>query len=62
MATRVELPPEIQEVLLALDRAADQVAEQLQALAKYVQEGKLDESVVMLKIHEIGAKLMGMGS
>lgn len=58
MAT-TELPQEIQDVLVALDRAADEVASQLQKCADFVNAGVLDQDLVMLKIHALAARLMG---
>lgn len=53
------LNEEVQAALLALDKASEEIARRLQELAAYVNDGKLNGDVVMLKVHELAAKLMG---
>lgn len=60
MSTTTELPPEIQEALLALDRATDEVASRLKKCAEYVNSGQLSPDAMMLKMHGLQAKLMGL--
>lgn len=55
------MDPDVQEAVLALDEATEQVASALEKCAQYVNEGRLDGNVVMAKISELAARLMGGG-
>ena len=53
---------EAEEAVLRLDEAIEKVAASLEECANLVNLGKLDGNVVMLKMHELTARLMGGGA
>lgn len=55
MSTKAE------EAVLRLDEAIEKVASSLEECATLVNSGELDGNVVMLKMHELTARLMGGG-
>lgn len=61
MGNTSELHPDIQAVLTELDKATEAVASALKRCADYVNSGELDGNVMMLKLHSLQAKLMGIG-
>lgn len=50
-----------EEAVLRLDEAIEKVASSLEECATLVNSGELDGNVVMLKMHELTARLMGGG-
>jgi len=51
-----------QAALLELDRTCGEVAAALERCGQLVNEGRLDGNQVMLKMHELSARLMTGGS
>lgn len=49
---------QVQADLQALESACDTVAQRLNVCAAHVNEGRLDESTMMLVIHRLAARLM----
>lgn len=59
--SQAPMEPEVEAAVLELDEATEKVAAALEKCAEHVNAGKLDGNVVMLKIHELAARLMGGG-